>query len=100
MGLPLTRDIAQTMSLCILPGIKTVLHCITADYEFLKYFLDYAMQSEKDAGDSCEQFPIPFIEDINGETPLHCSMSQKNTEIVSKEDQLAKINQHREEKGD
>jgi len=43
LSLPFSRDIAQTMSLTILPGVKTVLHEITRNYEFLEYFMGYAM---------------------------------------------------------
>lgn len=77
------------MSLNILPNMKTVLHCITRDFNFLKRFVGYALEivegdkldAEKveDLAKSHKLFTIPFIEDIYGLTALHYAMGEETT---------------------
>ena len=79
MNMPLTRELVQTMSLNILPDLKTVLHNITRNFEFLERFLqEVAIDQDGDAG---SKFIVPFIEDIDGMTALHYAMGTKPQDI-------------------
>ena len=71
-----TEKAAKILMLTILPEIKTVMHMVTRSYEFVSHFCNIAQQTEK--------FPIPFIDNLDGETPLHLALKGKteNTRVA------------------
>lgn len=93
MSMPLSHDLVQTMSLNILPNAKTVLHFITRNFEFLQRFLEeVAIDS---SGDEQSKFYVPFIEDINGMTPLHYAMGRKPQDLENQDEE--RIEEHKDE---
>ena len=64
----------------VLPEVKTVLHSITRNFEFVQKFCDLAQKVEE--GEA--PFYIPFIDNIDGETALHKSLkgSSENTRVA------------------
>lgn len=79
MNMPLSRELVQTMSLNILPNAKTVLHFITRNFEFLQRFVHQVTIDSSE--DDQSKFYVPFIEDIDGMTPLHCAMGIKPQDL-------------------
>ena len=69
LNIPFTQEIAQTLALNILPNISTVLHAITRNFEFVRYFLGHFK-----SGPNQVLFSVPFIENIYGKTALHLSL--------------------------
>lgn len=86
MSLPFTKDIAQRMSLNILPNCQTILHSITRNYTFLKYFLKYTGFDDED-----DPFVVPFIENLSGETALHLSTEGDTADSRSTEYLLTEL---------
>ena len=74
LELPFTPEIAQTISLNVLPDCQTVMHLITRNYDFMRYFC----QSLQDSSDPSEFFAVPFIENLYGKTALHNSLFGDN----------------------
>ena len=72
---PITIDAAQTISLNILPDCKTLLHNITKSFEFTKRFCDILRDG---FSDKTTLFVVPFISDLDGNTPLHNSLYGDN----------------------
>ena len=82
---------AQTLSLNILPNLKTVMHSITRNYDFAVKFSQIALKSneseakaDNDDYQESVKFAIPFIKDIDGKTALHYSLEEKteNTRVA------------------
>ena len=97
--MPLSKDIVQTMCLNILPDNNTVLHGITGNFEFLEKFLSYAMPKEKDEnGDQKELFNVPFIQNLDGQTPLHLAMNESPQKMLEDQSKLVqeKVQEHNE----
>jgi len=63
LDIALTPEKAQTLTLNILPNINTILHLIASNYDFIRYFLDFAKPLE-----------VPFIANIDGQSPLHLAL--------------------------
>ena len=67
----LTPNKVRPLSLNLLPRCQTVMHKASGNYDFAKFITEKAM--EKQPGDE-GKFVIPFIPNIDGETPLHLSI--------------------------
>ena len=72
------------MSLNILPELDTVLHRITKSLEIMKFFCEktqgvkYEEGEEKLFPDPFEKpFPIPFIDNLDGDSPLELALRKK-----------------------
>ena len=72
------------MSLNILPELDTVLHRITKSLEITKFFCEktqgvkYEEGTEKTFPDPFEKpFPIPFIDNLDGDSPLELALRKK-----------------------
>ena len=73
----LTTNEIRSLCLNLLPCCETVIHKASANFEFARYITHKAMtrQDEDEA-----KFVIPFISNIDGETPLHLSIDGEHCE--------------------
>ena len=71
----LTSDVAQNISLNLLPELDTVLHKITKSRSITSFFC------EKVQGGNTKDkpFPIPFIDNMEGDCPLEMSLKKTKT---------------------
>ena len=68
----LSSDVAQTISLNLLPKLDTVLHRITKSFEITSFFCEKV----QDGHTEDKPFPIPFIDNICGDCPLEISLEK------------------------
>lgn len=64
---------ARTLTLNILPNMNTVLHSVL-NYDLATQIVNRANKEDLSASQMCASFYIPFIENIDGATPLHLAL--------------------------
>ena len=69
----LSSDVAQTISLNLLPELDTVLHRITKSLSITSFFC-----GKVQGGNTKDKpFPIPFIDNMEGDCPLEISLNDE-----------------------
>ena len=69
--LSIIPEATKIMCMNILPRCDSILHQITGNYDLIKFVCQHA---QSDTQSDEDKFPIPFIENIDGESPLHKSI--------------------------
>ena len=77
----LTKEQVRSLTLNVLPRCETVIHKAASNFEFSKFIKEKAMGPNLPGDLSEPEFIIPFISNIDGDTPLHLSIEGDNGEI-------------------
>jgi len=71
----LSRNMAEELSLMIGPSRNTILHVTSRSLDLTR-FINRTIQEGRNIQEGREEkFPIPFLENLLGDTPLHESLS-------------------------
>lgn len=74
---------AEELSFTILPDHKTILHKLTDQFEALDHFLTFVNKEDPlDENLKLTISEIPFIPDLENQTPLHYSVKSNNTRVT------------------
>ena len=79
---------ARCLTLNILPNMNTVLHKML-NFNLAQQLIQRANEPDESASDFCPNFYIPFIENIDGATPLHLALGMQKgggEQISNRED--------------
>jgi len=79
----LSNEFIEELCFTILPDHRTVIHFMQNNYQGLMDFLNFIREDPDELIEKTTNISdIPFIPDINGNTPIHESLEKNNTSIT------------------
>lgn len=79
----LSKAYIEELCFTILPSHKTMLHLLGKNYESLYSFIEFVQVDEDGLKENLVSISdIPFIPDVNGQTPIHKTLKSNNTRVT------------------